>query len=173
MNNHSTSECTRPAAPLGTPNPPNHNANTQAYNNHRDAKAPPRAHFQANSAEAEVEQHDNKSITSDMPVIQSILTSATNNQLSAKDLEFIAKHGGKLFGFDSCASHTFKDDLSLLIDPVKLSSPIPLNVATNGSKSFVTTVRKMILKNKTVSITINKVYYSPSASCTLISAESL
>ncbi|PLW22172.1 hypothetical protein PCASD_03325 [Puccinia coronata f. sp. avenae] len=174
MNNHSTSELTRPTAPLGTPNPPNRNANTQANNNHRAATAPPQANFQANSTEAEVEQHDKKPIISDMPVIQSISTSATNNQLIAKDLEFIAKHGRKHFGFDLCASHTLTNDLSLLIDPVKLSSPIPLNVATDGSKSFVTTVGKMILiKNKTGSITINNVYYSPSALYTLISAESL
>ena len=74
---------------------------------------------------------------------------------------------------DSCASHTFTTDLSLLFDHTHLSNPIPLTVATHGPKSFVTVVGKMRLVNNSGSITLNNVYYSPTATCTLLSTETL
>jgi hypothetical protein len=127
--------------------------------------------MQADSAEVGTDHQEQPK--ADAPILQSITTSSVTNRLTQDNIDFINQHGGRLFGLDSCASHTFTDDLSLLIDPVTLPSPIPLNVAPNGTQSFVTVVGKMNLKNKTGSITINNVYYSPDVSCTLLSAKCL
>jgi hypothetical protein len=133
--------------------------------------APPQSHIQVNSAE--VQPNDNGAPVPDNPVIQSISTSSVESRLTQEDIDFIRQQGGRLFGFDSCASHTFTNDLSLLSQPHTLQNPFPLNVATNGSQSFVTVVGKMILKNKTGSVTLNNVHYIPNAVCTLISAKGL
>ncbi|KNZ46975.1 uncharacterized protein VP01_6782g1, partial [Puccinia sorghi] len=90
-----------------------------------------------------------------------------------KELKELIEQGERLFGLDSCASHTFTHDLSILFDTTPLINPLPLNVATNVTKSYVTTVGKMKLKNRTGSITLNNVYYCPNAACTLLSAETL
>jgi hypothetical protein len=127
--------------------------------------------MQANSAEVNTDHP--KQLEAEAPILQSITTSSLANRLTQDNIDFINQHGGRLFGLDSCASHTFTDDLSLLIDPMTLPSPIPLNVATNGTQSFVTIVGKMNLKNKTGSITINNVYYILEALCTFFSAKCL
>ncbi|KNZ47746.1 uncharacterized protein VP01_6187g1, partial [Puccinia sorghi] len=88
-------------------------------------------------------------------------------------MDWLMQNGARLFGLDSCASHTFTNDLSLLFDRVKLLKPIPLNVATNATNSYITTVGKMILMNRLGSIIINNVYFSPDATCMLLLADCL
>ncbi|KNZ48726.1 uncharacterized protein VP01_5453g2, partial [Puccinia sorghi] len=83
------------------------------------------------------------------------------------------KNGATLFGLDLCASHTFTNNLNLVSDCVQLSKPIPLVTATNAKTSFVTVVGKMTLINKSGSITINNVYFSPNATSTLLLADCL
>ncbi|KNZ57100.1 uncharacterized protein VP01_2240g3 [Puccinia sorghi] len=105
--------------------------------------------------------------------IQSISLDEANPLVTPEELSDLIERGGRLFGLDSCASHNFTNDLSLLYDTTPLHQPLPLNVANNATKSYVTAVGKMKIKNVSGSIMLNNVYYSPDAACTLLSVETL
>ncbi|KNZ61848.1 uncharacterized protein VP01_134g8 [Puccinia sorghi] len=152
-------------------NLPSRSNNSGNYQPFRSATAPPRSNFHANLADLPNTSEFHHS--GDGPTLQSITLDEANPPVTQEELAELIGRGGRLFGLDSCASHTFTNDLSILFETTSLINPLPLNVATNDTKSYVTTVGKMKLKNGTGSITLNNVYYSPNAACTLLSAETL
>ncbi|KNZ51246.1 hypothetical protein VP01_4027g2, partial [Puccinia sorghi] len=159
IRDHASAECPKNSAP------------TQASTSQHSATAPPCPTFSINSAtleEAAVAHQNNID-----PTVQSITAHSVNPEVTQEEMDWLMQNGARLFGLDSCASHTITNDLSLLFDCVKLLKPIPLNVATNATNSYVTTVGKMILTNWLGSIIINNVYFSPDATCTLLSADCL
>ncbi|KNZ51840.1 uncharacterized protein VP01_378g8 [Puccinia sorghi] len=150
---------------------PKGNLSTGVSNATRATTAPPRPTFTVHSAETQdnivgLRQGDD-------PTIQSITAQQINPDVTQAEMDWLMKNGATLFGLDSCASHTFTNNLQLLSECVQLAEPIPLITATNAKTSFVTIVGKMTLINKSGSITINNVYFSPDATSTLLSAECL
>ncbi|KNZ52142.1 uncharacterized protein VP01_3678g1, partial [Puccinia sorghi] len=171
-NAHFNRDCTKPLAgqfSSGSNNPFRGTTNSSFNSNHSNT-APPRPNFQVHSVEL-VDRQEQHPVNP--PTFQSITLDDINPEVSQEEIDTLLKNGGRLFGLDSCASHTFTNDLSILFDTFQLVSPIPLQVATNSTKSYVTVVGKLKIKNFTGSITIKNVYYSPDASCTLLSAVSL
>ncbi|KNZ63365.1 uncharacterized protein VP01_1154g5 [Puccinia sorghi] len=150
---------------------PKNTSSTGSSNTQRAATAPPRPTFTIQSAEAQ--DNSVSLLQPEDPTIQSITPQQLNPDVTQAEMDWLMKNGATLFGLDSCASHTFTNNLNLLSDCITLRKPIPLITATNTTTSFVTVVGKMTLINKTGSITINNVYFSPDATSTLLSAECL
>ncbi|MBW0543276.1 hypothetical protein O181_082991 [Austropuccinia psidii MF-1] len=77
---------------------------------------------------------------------------------------------------DSGASHSLTGDRSALCRYQKLTKPIPLSVATKctGRRSYVEGIGSLIFKGEgDKAVIVNGVFFSPDASCTLISPSAL
>ncbi|KNZ62715.1 uncharacterized protein VP01_1230g2 [Puccinia sorghi] len=165
VNTHYTRDCSKPFASGSTSigNTSSWPSNPGANNPFCGATAPPKGNSQANLADLpgglDVETQ------TAVPTIQSITLDKANPSVTPEELSDLIEQGGRLFGLDSCTSHTFTNDLSLLYDTTPLHRPLPLNVATNSTKSYVTAVGKMKIKNVSGSITLNNIYYSPDTAC--------
>ncbi|MBW0462702.1 hypothetical protein O181_002417 [Austropuccinia psidii MF-1] len=77
---------------------------------------------------------------------------------------------------DSGASHSLTGDQLALCRYQKLMKPIPLSVATKctGRRSYVEVIGSLVFKGKgDKTVIVNGVFFSPDASCTLISPAAL
>ncbi|MBW0479374.1 hypothetical protein O181_019089 [Austropuccinia psidii MF-1] len=98
------------------------------------------------------------------------------------DIDILKADLGKMNGFNGCsvcdsgASHSLTGDLHAFCRYQKLTRPIPLSVATKctGRRSYVEGIGSLVFKGERGNpVVINGVFYSPDASCTLISPAAL